>query len=223
MLSSWTPEEGIRSHYKWLWATMWVLRIEFRTSGRAVSALNHWDISPAPTIISDLCFSVMASWSWKSQMCCQGNCGCWEGEGWEVPRQSQNGIITQDGIVLVTSTPHHCSTFQARIRSPQSSFCWTHRQLMGEQMWDALSDVMLRSSEDSKIGSSHLPGVPHPHSSHHTEATWALSCHFWGHQKTGQNSTGDSWNAYWLSNPIRSTLPGKWNPTLDILNKSVPR
>jgi hypothetical protein len=38
--SSDTPEEGIRSHYRWLWATMWVLGIELRTSGRAVSALN---------------------------------------------------------------------------------------------------------------------------------------------------------------------------------------
>jgi hypothetical protein len=35
-------------YYRWLWATMWLLGIELRTSGRAVSALNHWDISPAP-------------------------------------------------------------------------------------------------------------------------------------------------------------------------------
>jgi hypothetical protein len=35
-----TSEEGIKSHYRWLWATMWVLGIELRTSGRAVSALN---------------------------------------------------------------------------------------------------------------------------------------------------------------------------------------
>jgi hypothetical protein len=26
-LSSDKPEEGIRSHYRWLWATMWLLRI----------------------------------------------------------------------------------------------------------------------------------------------------------------------------------------------------
>jgi hypothetical protein len=39
-LSSDTPEGGIRSHYRWLWATMWLLGIELRTSGRAVSALN---------------------------------------------------------------------------------------------------------------------------------------------------------------------------------------
>ena len=40
LLSSDTPEEGIRSHYRWLCATMWFLGIELRTSGRAVSALN---------------------------------------------------------------------------------------------------------------------------------------------------------------------------------------
>jgi hypothetical protein len=48
LLSSDTPEEGIRSHYRWLWATMWLLGIELRTSARAVSALNRWAISPAP-------------------------------------------------------------------------------------------------------------------------------------------------------------------------------
>jgi len=46
-LSSDTPEEGIGSHYRLLWATMWLLGIELRTSGRAVSAFNHWAISPA--------------------------------------------------------------------------------------------------------------------------------------------------------------------------------
>jgi hypothetical protein len=30
------------------WATMWLLGIELRTSGRAAGALNHWAISPAP-------------------------------------------------------------------------------------------------------------------------------------------------------------------------------
>ena len=35
LLSSDTPEEGIRS------ATMWLLGIELGTSGRAVGALNH--------------------------------------------------------------------------------------------------------------------------------------------------------------------------------------
>jgi hypothetical protein len=46
--SSNTPEEGIRSHYRWLWGTVWWLQIELRTSERAVSALNRWAISPAP-------------------------------------------------------------------------------------------------------------------------------------------------------------------------------
>jgi hypothetical protein len=46
-LSSDTPEEGIRSYYRWLWATVWLLEIELRTSGRAGSALSHWAISPA--------------------------------------------------------------------------------------------------------------------------------------------------------------------------------
>jgi len=47
LLSSDTPEEGIRSHYRWLWATMSLLGFELRTSGRADSALNCWAISPA--------------------------------------------------------------------------------------------------------------------------------------------------------------------------------
>jgi hypothetical protein len=47
------PEEGIGSHYRWLWATMWLLGIELRTSGRAVSAHNLWAISLAP--IKDFC------------------------------------------------------------------------------------------------------------------------------------------------------------------------
>jgi hypothetical protein len=47
LLSSDTPEEGTRPHYRWLWATMRLLEIELRTSGRAVGALNLWAISPA--------------------------------------------------------------------------------------------------------------------------------------------------------------------------------
>ena len=50
-LSPDTPEEGIRSHHIWLWATMWLLGSEPRTSGRAVSAPNRWAISPAPVFI----------------------------------------------------------------------------------------------------------------------------------------------------------------------------
>jgi hypothetical protein len=44
-LSSDTPEEAVRSHYKWLWATMWVLGFELRTSRRTVSPLNRRAIS----------------------------------------------------------------------------------------------------------------------------------------------------------------------------------
>ena len=42
------PEEGTRSHYRWLWATMWPLGTELWTSRRAIRAPNLWDISPAP-------------------------------------------------------------------------------------------------------------------------------------------------------------------------------
>jgi hypothetical protein len=35
-----TPEESIRSHYRWLCATMWLLGIELRTSGKVASALS---------------------------------------------------------------------------------------------------------------------------------------------------------------------------------------
>ena len=44
LLSSDTPEEGTRSYYRWLWATMWLLGIELGTS-RRVSVLNRWAIS----------------------------------------------------------------------------------------------------------------------------------------------------------------------------------
>jgi hypothetical protein len=50
LLPSDSPEEGIGSHYRWLWAIMWLLGIELRTLGRAVSDLNCWAISPAPVV-----------------------------------------------------------------------------------------------------------------------------------------------------------------------------
>ena len=40
--------EGIRSHCRWLWVTMWLLGIELRAAGRAIIALYQWAISPAP-------------------------------------------------------------------------------------------------------------------------------------------------------------------------------
>ena len=54
-LSSDTLEEGARSHYRWLWATMWLLGFEFRTFGRAVSALTRWVISPTPITMFKPC------------------------------------------------------------------------------------------------------------------------------------------------------------------------
>jgi hypothetical protein len=48
-LSSDTPEEGIRSCYRWLWATIWLLGFELMTFGRTVGAFTRWAISPAPS------------------------------------------------------------------------------------------------------------------------------------------------------------------------------
>lgn len=42
-----TQKEGTRSHYRGLWATMWLMRIELTISGSAASTLNFWAISPA--------------------------------------------------------------------------------------------------------------------------------------------------------------------------------
>ena len=46
------PEEGIGSHNKWLWATMWLLGIELRTSGRTVSALISLSHHSSPLVLS---------------------------------------------------------------------------------------------------------------------------------------------------------------------------
>ena len=45
-------KRALDPHYRWLWATMWWLGIELRTSGRTVSALYHWAISPAQDSVS---------------------------------------------------------------------------------------------------------------------------------------------------------------------------
>lgn len=52
------PTEVKRGHqiswiwsYGWLWANMWVLGVEYRSSART-SSLNHWDIFPAQHIFS---------------------------------------------------------------------------------------------------------------------------------------------------------------------------
>lgn len=39
---------GISSHYRWLWATVWLLVTEFPNSWRAISALNYGVISLVP-------------------------------------------------------------------------------------------------------------------------------------------------------------------------------
>jgi hypothetical protein len=44
--------EYVRSwNYRPLWAIVWMLEIEPRSSGRTVSDLNHWGISPAPNFV----------------------------------------------------------------------------------------------------------------------------------------------------------------------------
>ena len=53
---------GHRIPLQMVWVTMWLLGVELRTSGRAVSALNHWAISPALTktfnvVIANLCLA----------------------------------------------------------------------------------------------------------------------------------------------------------------------
>jgi hypothetical protein len=45
-MSTYIPVESTRSHFRWLWATMWLLGIEVKTSGRVVSALKYWDTTP---------------------------------------------------------------------------------------------------------------------------------------------------------------------------------
>jgi hypothetical protein len=51
------PSEAQRGHWipwgwnhRQLWAAMWLLGIELRSSGRAANAVNHWTISPAPKV-----------------------------------------------------------------------------------------------------------------------------------------------------------------------------
>jgi hypothetical protein len=83
-----------RSYYRWLWATMWLLGFELRTSGRAVNALNHWAISPAPQIFILLFIAIAELQLWDSNKIIlwlgQHNMrSCVEGyqhqEGWETP------------------------------------------------------------------------------------------------------------------------------------------
>jgi hypothetical protein len=80
-LSSDTPEEGIRFCYRWLWATIWLLEIELRTSGRAISALNLWAIFPVSYLfIFKLCACVYASvWGYvHGSACVSGGQRVWD-------------------------------------------------------------------------------------------------------------------------------------------------
>ena len=59
-----TTEEGTRSHYRWLWVTIWLQGIELRTSGRAASALYLRAISPAQTeFLSGLLAKAFTHWT----------------------------------------------------------------------------------------------------------------------------------------------------------------
>jgi hypothetical protein len=78
-LSTCSPEEDIRSHYRWLWATMWLLKIELRTSDRAASALNHWAISPAQTA------NVVDMTLWTQSYCLQKSASIAIPSFWPVP------------------------------------------------------------------------------------------------------------------------------------------
>ena len=69
------PTEARRGHrlpwnwsYRWLWATVWVLRIE-PISGRVASVLNCWAISPVPYPQTLLyMFQVYNRLSWDTQI-----------------------------------------------------------------------------------------------------------------------------------------------------------
>ena len=63
LLSSDTPEECIRSHYRWLCATMWLLGIELGTFRKSVSALIHWAISLTLELIFYLAALLKQFWS----------------------------------------------------------------------------------------------------------------------------------------------------------------
>ena len=76
-----TPEEGSRFHYRWLWVTLWLLRIELRTSGGAVNTFNHWAISPGPPLtllVIDICYT----WTWNIQY------------PWDITVFTQTGLTT---------------------------------------------------------------------------------------------------------------------------------
>ena len=69
-LFSETPEKGLRSHSKWLWANKWLLGIELRTSGRTVSVLmpcspveSAWQAEAWKLLMRQKSFTETRSWS----------------------------------------------------------------------------------------------------------------------------------------------------------------
>jgi hypothetical protein len=119
-LSSVTPEEGIRSHYRWLWATMWLLGFELRTSGRAVSALNCWATSPALSDISSAhsITIVMAKWMLKAcGLKCSSHTFSWHssaaklsGHAWWPNRSYKVPIIHTHGEKTRKHQTVHCNS-----------------------------------------------------------------------------------------------------------------
>jgi hypothetical protein len=64
LLSLDTREEGIRFHYRCLWATMWLLGIELRTSGRPLSHLSSHPTPPNRFCISDFSLALSIPFSY---------------------------------------------------------------------------------------------------------------------------------------------------------------
>jgi hypothetical protein len=91
-LSSDTPAEGIRSHYKWLWATMWLLGIELRKSSQVLltSLLPWFYLLYVMCIYLNVYMSRMCMqcpwrpeggvrpWSWSYRVLKATQCGCWK-------------------------------------------------------------------------------------------------------------------------------------------------
>jgi hypothetical protein len=129
LLCSDTPEEGVRSHYRWLWATTWLLGTELRTSGRAVYALSHWAISPAIGVkfcwggVGDLaqwssaCLASTRPWVWSSALE-RKKFFCWGVDTWGKICSIQSGwywSYFQAFAGAYTWTPGHISCWQGPV------------------------------------------------------------------------------------------------------------
>ena len=76
---------------------MWLVGIELRTSGRAVSALNHWVVSPVLcTDVLPVCVSVLQCQSPGARVTnrCELPHGCWELNC--VPLEEQPMLLTAE-------------------------------------------------------------------------------------------------------------------------------